>query len=220
MFKLKLKYTGVLLLLAGSLNAAHADDAVDFFRAVQIDNAIGVQQLLAAGLNPNLHEPGGGETGLIVALRYDGMRVVQLLLAQPAIDLEAKADNGNTALMMAAFRQNKAAVQALLAHGAHVNQPGWTALHYAAAAGADDILPLLLAEHSNVDAESPSGMTPLMMAAREGQEQAVAVLLEQGADPARQDRGFHLTAAGFAEKADKPWIARQIANFQAAHPAR
>lgn len=212
-----------LLLLISVLKLAHAesdDPAVEFFRAAQINNATGIRQLLAAGLSPNLHEPNNGETGLIVALRYDGMKVVKLLLAQPAIDLEAKADNGNTALMMAAYRQNLPAVQALLAHGAHVNQPGWTALHYAAAAGADDILPLLLAQHAAIDAESPSGMTPLMMAAREGQEHAVAVLLEQGADPARTDRGFHLTAAGFADKAEKPWIARQIAAFQASHPAR
>jgi len=223
MFYITLKRLALAASLALSMNlaaATPADDAVDFFRAAQLDSAGGVQQALANGLSPNSHEPNNGETGLIVALRYDGMKVVKLLLAQPTIDVEAKADNGNTALMMAAYRQNKPAVQALLARGAHVNQPGWTALHYAAAAGADDIIKLLLAEHAVIDAESPSGMTPLMMAAREGKDSSVALLLEQGADPLRKDRGFHRNAAEFATAAYKPWIAQQIVTFQAAHPQR
>lgn len=223
MYNITLKRLAVASAMTLSMNLAladQADDAVDFFRAAQLDNVVGVQQTLTRGLSPNVHEPNNGETGLIVALRYDGAKVVKLLLAQPAIDLEAKADNGNTALMMAAYRQNKPAVLALLAHGAHVNQPGWTALHYAAAAGADDIITLLLAEHAAIDAESPSGMTPLMMAAREGKESSVALLLEKGADAQRKDRGFHRNAAEFATAADKPWITQQIVTFQAAHPAR
>ena len=51
---------------------------------------------------------------MIVALRYDAMEVFKLLLAQPRIQLEAQAENGNTALMMAAFKNNKPAVLALL----------------------------------------------------------------------------------------------------------
>jgi ankyrin repeat protein len=220
MCNITLKRLMLAAMLSFSATLAAADDAVDFFRAAQLDNPTGIKQVLAAGLSPNLHEPNNGETGLIVALRYDGMKVVNLLLAQPTIDLEARANNGNTALMMASFRENMPAVQALLAHGAHVNQSGWTALHYAAAAGADDIIALLLDRHAVIDAESPSGMTPLMMAAREGQESSVAMLLERGADSARQDRGFHRTAAEFATAADKPWIAQQILAFQASHPQR
>jgi ankyrin repeat protein len=59
-------------------------------------------------------------------------------------------------------------------------------------------------------------MTPLMLAAREGQEEVVALLLEQGADATLKDGGFHLTAAEFALKADKPWIAKTINSFLAA----
>src|SRR5471032_3044454 len=113
-------------------------------------------------------------------MRYDAMNTLKLLLAQPGIQIDAKAPNGNTALMMASFRENKPAVLALLASGAQVNQPGWAALHYAAAAGSVELTSLLLERHAYIDAESPSGMTPLMIAAREGKDEVVNLLLKEG----------------------------------------
>ncbi len=195
-------------------------DAVTFFRAAQVDDARRIKPLLARGLDPNLREPERGETALITALRYDAMNVFELLLAQPKIALDAQADNGNTALMMAAFRKNKAAVEKLVAKGAQVNRPGFTALHYAAAAGDIDILRYLLEQHAYIDAESPTKVTPLMLAAREGQEEAVKVLLEEGADATLRDSGFKLTAAEMAEKADKPWIAETIRKHLAARAGK
>jgi hypothetical protein len=153
---------------------------------------------------------------MIVALRYDAMDVLRLLLAQPGIQLEATAANGNTALMMAAFRKNQEALLMLIRRGAIVNRPGWTALHYAAAAGDPDTIRLLLANHAYIDAESPTKVTPLMMAAREGHEDAVKVLLEEGADASLKDAGFHIDAATFADRADKPWIAKTIRSHLAA----
>ncbi|MES2163414.1 MAG: ankyrin repeat domain-containing protein [Pseudomonadota bacterium] len=202
-----------------ALAAEQTDDEVDLFRAAQLDNVSGVKKLLERGLSPNLREP-GGETALIVALRYEAYRVATLLMDQPSIDLEAKAPNGNTALMMAAFRQNKATVLDMLKRGAQVNQKGWAALHYAAAAGSTEITSILLEHHAYIDAESPSGMTPLMIAAREGQEKVVELLLEQGADATLKDGGFHQTAAEFAIHADKPWIAKTINAHLAAKAKR
>lgn len=196
-------------------SVAQADDAVSFFRAAQVNDAGRIKPLLSRGLDPNVREPERGETGMIVALRNDAMAVFQLLLAQPKIDLEARAGNGNTALMMAAFKSNMPAVKALLAKGAQVNHPGWTALHYAAAAGALDIMRVLLDHHAYIDAESPTKVTPLMLAAREGQEDAVKLLLQEGADASLRDSGFNVDAAEFAERAEKPWIAKAIRQYQA-----
>jgi ankyrin repeat protein len=194
--------------------AEQSDDEVEFFRAAQLDGAERVKKMLARGVNPNARDS-NGETGLIVAMRYEALNVARVLMDQKGIDLEAKAPNGNTALMMAAFRKNKTALLELLKRGAQVNQKGWTALHYAAASGSVEITTILLDKYAYIDAETPSGMTPLMIAAREGQEEVVELLLNQGADATLKDGGFHLTAAGFAEKADKPWIAKTINTFLA-----
>jgi ankyrin repeat protein len=203
-----------------ALAAEQTDDEVYFFRAAQLDSVETVRKILARGLNPNVREPAAGETGLIVAMRYEANKVATLLMDQKGIDLEAKAPNGNTALMMAAFRQNKPMVLDMIKRGAQVNQKGWAALHYSAAAGSTEITAILLEHHAYIDAESPSGMTPLMIAAREGREKVVEQLLEQGADATLKDGGFHLTAAEFATKADKPWIAKTINAFLAAKKSR
>ncbi|KQV61352.1 MULTISPECIES: ankyrin repeat domain-containing protein [unclassified Duganella] len=185
-------------------------DKVSFFRAVQINDDRTVKAVLARGLDPNLHDPERAETGLILALRYDAMRVVKVLLSHPKLNVDEQASNGNTALLMAAFQKNKPAVLALLEKGAQINRPGWTALHYAAAAGDLDIMKLLLERHAAIDATSPTGTTPLMLAAREGQEDAVQLLLEEGANATLKDRAWGENAAEFAVRAQKPWIAEQI----------
>jgi len=200
------------VLLAGPA-AAESEveaDKVTFFRAVQIDDDRALKAVLARGLDPNLHDPERGDTGLIIAMRHDAMRVARVLLAHPRLKVDEAAPNGNTALMMAAFKKNKPAVLAMLEKGAQVNRPGWTALHYAAAAGDLDIMKLLLGRHAHIDAASPTGTTPLMLAAQEGQEEAVKLLLDEGADAALQDRAWHANAAEFAIRAQKPWIAAQI----------
>ena len=196
---------------AGAGPGADADaDAVAFFRALQLDDDRTVKAVLARGLDPNLRDPERGEPALVIAMRHDAMKAAHLLLADPRLKVDAQAPNGNTALMMAAYQKNKPAVLALLAKGAQVNRPGFTALHYAAAAGDLDIMKLLLEQHAYIDAESPTGATPLMLAAQEGQEEAVKLLLEEGADASLKDRAWREDAAGFAIRTQKPWIAERI----------
>jgi uncharacterized protein len=178
----------------------------DFFRAVKIDHAPDVKSLLARGLDPNIVEPERGDTGMILALREDSMSVFALLLNAPNIDLEAKSGNGDTALMIACFKGNKAAVEALLAKGAEVNRPGWTPLHYAAANGHNDIIRLLLDKSAYIDAESPNKTTPMMMAARGGHIYTVKLLLDEGADATlKNDLGMN--AIDFAAKHEHKDIA-------------
>lgn len=183
-----------------------------FFRAVQMDDAKTVNAMIGTVVNANQPNPIGGEPGLVQALREDAMEVFKAFLAHPGTNLEAKAANGNTALMMAAFKRNRPAVAALLAKGAKVNQPGWTALHYAAAGGDDEIVRLLLARGAKVDAVSPKasgGYTPMMMAAREGHDGTALVLIAHGADRTRKNVEG-LNAVQIAERAGKPRVAAAL----------
>ena len=183
-----------------------------FFKAVQLDDAKTVGAMLGTIVNANQPNPIGGEPGLVLAVREDAMDVFKVFLAHPGTDLEVRAANGNTALMMAAFKRNRPALEALLAKGAAVNQPGWTALHYAAASGDEDIVRLLLARGAKVDAVSPKAsgaMTPMMMAAREGHDGTALILIAHGADRARRN-SEGLTAVELAERAGKTRVAAAL----------
>ena len=181
-----------------------------YFRSVQMDDAKTVQKMVAARLvHPDQRDPRSGEPALIVALREGAANVAAALIATPGIDLEAHAPNGNTALMLAAYKGSRPVVEALLEQGAKVNQPGWNALHNAAAGGDAGITGLLLSKGAAIDARGPAGFTALMLAAREGQEATVNTLLEAGADTSLVN-SEQLTAAQLAERAEKPRIAAAI----------
>ena len=205
------------VLFAASLHASFAaaatpEELTAFFRAVQLNDSKKVEEMVGKVVNANELNPLGGEPALVLAVREGSMGVFQSLLAHPGTDLEATAMNGNTALMMAAYKRNKPAAEALLARGAQVNRSGWTALHYAAASGDEDIARLLIARKAKLDAMSPKASgsyTPLMMAAREGHEAMVRLLLGQGANP-RLKNGEGLTAVQIAERAERADIVRAI----------
>ncbi len=184
-----------------------------FFRAVQMDDATTVRKMVGTVVNANERNPLGGEPALVLAIREGAKSVVQDLLAHPGLDLERTAVNGNTALMMAAFKRDGETTRALLDKGAKVNQPGWTALHYAAAGGDDKIAQLLIERGAQIDALSPrptGAMTPLMMAAREGHDAMVRLLLARGAKPGlKNTEGF--TAAQLARQAGHDKLAEVLA---------
>jgi ankyrin repeat protein len=116
-------------------------------------------------------------------------------------------------LMIAAIRGNVDAVKALIARDADVNKPGWAPLHYAASAGSPrhtEIIALLLEHHAFIDATSPNGTTPLMMACHYGSGDAVQLLLNEGADPTMRNQ-LGLTAADFALRAGRTEAAEKIA---------
>ncbi|MNK04199.1 Ankyrin repeats (3 copies) [compost metagenome] len=178
---------------------ARAGAYEDFFRAVSLDDAQTVTALLKRGFDPNTIEGVRGDSGLILAMREGSMKVFPVLLNARGIDLEQQARNGDTALMIAAFKANMPAVQALLAKGAAVNKSGWTALHYAAASGDSEIVKILVQKGAELDALSPNKTTPMMMAARGGFIYSVKVLSDAGADASlKNDVG--MTAIDFARE--------------------
>ena len=207
-----------LLILAIFLpTLAAAGSYEEFFNAVRHDQWYQIQQLLKRGFDPNTTDPERGETGLMLALREEHLHAAEVLLKAPSLDVEVKARNGDTALMIAAFSKNQVAVEALLARDAEVNRPGWTALHYAAAAGADTIVQVLLDHYAYIDADSPNKTTPLMMAARGGQTSTVLLLLDAGADPALQNQ-LGLSALDLAKQFDHADTAERLQSWLSGHP--
>lgn len=200
----------LLALLAMCLPMAAFGGAFDdFFSAARNDNADEMSSLLRRGLDPNLVDEERGDPGLIIAAREGSMRVFNVLINARNIDLNAKARNGDNALMVAAFKGNRAAVELLLAKGAEVNRPNWTALHYAAASGSNEILQILLNKGADINAASPNKTTPLMMAAGEGHIMAVKILLDSGADLVRKN-DLGMSALDFAQKSGHRDIAEGL----------
>jgi ankyrin repeat protein len=98
----------------------------------------------------------------------------------------------------------------LIDKGADVNKTGWTALHYAATNAHLDLMLLLLENHAYIDAESPNGSTPLMLAAQYGTAKAVKLLILAGADPLLKNQ-LQLGALDFAQRGGREDSAALIA---------
>jgi ankyrin repeat protein len=104
--------------------------------------------------------------------------------------------------MLAALNGLTEVCERLIARDADVNKPGWAPLHYAATGGHIEIIKLLLVHHAYIDAASPNGSTPLMMAAMYGTPSAVKLLLDAGADVTLKN-SLGLTAVDFALNAKR-----------------
>ncbi|MDO8701096.1 MAG: ankyrin repeat domain-containing protein [Undibacterium sp.] len=191
-----------LCMLCCFASVAQADTYDDFIFAVKFNDVQTVQALLGKGMDANATEQVRGETVMMIALREKSGKVFAALLKHPDIKLEARASNGDTALMLASYLQNLPAVSQLIAAGASINQAGWTALHYAAAVGDTPIMLALFDKTADINAESPNKTTPLMMAVRSGNTAVVQLLLDKGADIHRiNDLG--LSALDFAVQLEK-----------------
>lgn len=115
-----------------------------------------VQLLASAGADLDRGDGSGGDTPLIVAALFGHAAMVRILAAAGA-DVERAENRGDTPLFVAVLNAKRLghteAVRALVDAGADVNRP------------------------------IGDGFTPLVQAARDGNEDAVSLLLLAGADP-------------------------------------
>ena len=182
-------------------NLSQAGAYEDFFKAVKSDNVRTIQALLQRGFDPNTVNP-EGVPALMLAVREPSLKVAELLASWPKTKTELRNDKDESVLMLAAFKGHFGLVQKLVEHDADVNKPGWTPLHYAASAGHVQILEYLLEHSAYIDAESPNGTTPLMMAAIYGSPEAVKVLIQAGADLSHKNQ-LGLSAWDFAVRGQR-----------------
>jgi uncharacterized protein len=197
------KFAFYIFVIIG-FSTARADSYVDFFRAVNVDNARTVGELLAQGFDPNTKSE-SGQVALYLAMRDDSPKVAAALLASPALNVDAANAMGETPLMMAALKGRLDWAKKLIERGAKVQKPGWSPLHYAATGPSTELLALLLDRGADINALAPNRNTPLMMAARYGTEENVKLLLQRGANKTLiNDR--NLSAADMAKTSERPWL--------------
>lgn len=191
---------------------ARAGSYDDFFTAIRRDDGAAIAALLRRGFDPNTRDP-KGQVGLTIALQLEARNAFAALMNARQTQVDARNAQDETPLMMAAIKGNMEAVRALIARDADVNKPGWTPLHYAASGTSPQhvrIIALLLENHAYIDAASPNGSTPLMMAAQYGTPEALQLLLDEGADPTLKNQ-LGLTARDFALRVSRKEAAESIA---------
>ncbi len=200
-----------LVIVLSWASFGHAGSYEDFFQAMEKDNVALVQSLLDRGFDPNTVNP-KSVPALLVAIKTPAPRITKLLLSQPGLNVEARNPQDESALMLSAFAGDLALCEALIRLDADINKPGWTPLHYAATKSHLAVMRLLMDRFAYIDASSPNGSTPLMMAAMYGNSSAVKLLLESGADPSlKNDKG--LSALDFAQLAKNEESAEIVAAF-------
>lgn len=108
------------------------------------------------------------------------------------INVNAKDENGRTALMFASFNGHASTVSFLLKHGARVNDSDInrrSALIYAASGPYHQTVQELINAGAEIDArDNVEGFTALMFAAAEGQIEVVRTLISAGANKNIKDK--------------------------------
>lgn len=199
-----------LYLLAAPAWAA-APDPIIFGLAVERGDTRSVKRWLDEGLDPEYQADRIG-TGLMIAAWNGNIEMMQIFLERGANPRRANR-HGEQPLQLAAWGGHAEAVQWLLARGSLLNRPdlNWGALHYAVFNGHDKLAQQLIQAGAEVNARSPNGSTPLMLAAREGREELARVLLEAGADAkAKNDWGD--TALTLAMRYDHYRVGKMISS--------
>jgi ankyrin repeat protein len=209
------------LLIRARANVDVANDlgATPLWLAAQNSGGAMVRRLLEAGANPN-RALIAGETPLMVAARSGSAEVVDLL-ARAGASVNARATRGQTALMWAAAQKHPAVVKVLVERGAdiHAKSDVWSQV-------------MAVPPHGMPEYNRPiphGGETALLFAARSGDLQSAALLVEAGANVNDADAwgvsavvlaahaGFTDLVGFFLQSGADPNLAR--AGFTALHAA-
>jgi ankyrin repeat protein len=163
-----------------------------------------LKTLEEAGADPAMRSPFDLSGALHMAIALPEPEVLDWLLAE-RLDVNMRTGAGETPLIWAAQapededadpRHAEWALRdarTLIAAGAEIDitdDTGRTALHYAAEAGSEEMVALLLLAGADVARVDGQGDTPLHLAVGKGHDPAARALLEAGADPnVRNNKG-------------------------------
>jgi ankyrin repeat protein len=147
---------------------------------------------------------------LIEAVQNDDQAAVTELLTK-RVDVNAREDDGATALAWAAVRCNIEIGALLLKAGANpnlTNEQGIGPLYLAITNGSPAMVQLLLGKGADPNIAREDGETPLMAAARLGQIDVAKMLLDRGAEVNAREKKFGQTALMWA--AGHPAVVRLL----------
>jgi ankyrin repeat protein len=184
-------------------NTPEADGTTPLQWATRNNDLTLMDRLIRAGANPKTANR-FGVTAIQLACQNGSAAAVSRLL-KAGVSANATGEYGETALMTCARTGVVPAAKVLIEAGASIDAVeswrGQTALMWAAAEGHADMVKALIAAGADKDARStivvwerqrsqeprdkwlpPGGLTPLLLAARQGRVDAARALLDAGAD--------------------------------------
>ena len=141
----------------------------------------------------NPQRPQAPMNSLYLAANLGSTELLADLLSEKSIDIDQQTEEGDTPLMVAAFRGHLRVVRILLDKEADVTitaDGGLTALLWSAKAGHVAVSKMLVNAGADLEAATyQSKRTPLHLAAREGHGDVTSMLIEAGADLNCRGRG-------------------------------
>ena len=157
------------------------------------DNVKVARMLLKGGAAIDAMEGEHGFTALLIAAQMGDVEMAKVLIEEGGAALDATSDTNENAMHVAARSGDHAdVIRAMLnresaLHADAVMNDGFTALHFAAFNGHEQVTRALLEGGATVDVRSPEGTNPLGAAASNGFAGIVRLLLEAGAEVDQTD---------------------------------
>ncbi|KAF7562058.1 hypothetical protein G7046_g2099 [Stylonectria norvegica] len=177
-------HTATKLVQAGAnLEVRLADGKTALHLAISLRNQEFTQTLISRGANVDrvLRE----HTPLTMAISSRCTGITSILIDSGA-DLNLSSRNGNTPLLAAASTGHEETIRYLIANGADLSastsQSGYTAMHMAAHKDKAHILRYLIASGAAIDPLDSAGETPLLIAAKLGNNDGATTLVNLGAE--------------------------------------
>jgi ankyrin repeat protein len=205
-FKVDYELLDALIAKKAKADVSNEFGATPLAEAVKVTDARMVKTLLDAGAGVEGANQ-DGETALMLAIRTGELPIVQMLIKAGANVNTVEKEHHQTPLMYASAAKKNAGemVKLLLSKGAEVKprslsydwpthiseEPrvqyhpfgGLTALLYAARDGCYDCVEALIANGADVNVPTPEGVTPLMIALDNDNNDVAGLLLDHGANP-------------------------------------